>query len=426
MFLRDATAAAAAAAGGEPDGPIPAPLDGLHVRLMGRVVQISHGDDDAHTCTTNGGSGGDDDHAVRFVMDDGTASVHVVVAGNAQRRHRQDGGPPMDKKRPRLLPPGRSSASAAAASTMPSSALAMELELGILVDCVGYLRLVAGMDVPVASAVADAEENQRKDADEDDNEGRLGTCTEQTEEKQQEREDTNATHAPGTKQDGMNGLPKGEESGERPSQKQQQRQQSESSPIYYAVLSAVIVATVSDPDAESLRTVELILAASSPTSSGQAVARDNSDGEANDAIQGIHMAGGLLSKIGAIQHRIDGQKRHLSPGGNSTIHQQPSQASLEPAYSICSNAVFRFIRSAAADGGISEEDLAISLGCISGRGGSSNKSRNGTVRRLSGGSNGRAVQPGDSTEVMAVRHVLQELQADGEIYKTRRGTYLPL
>lgn len=420
VLLSDDSAANAAAAAAEHGPDVPVRMEnGLYVRLMGRVVQI-HSCDDA-----TGDNHDDDDDVCSFVIDDGTASVHVVV-GHLHRQQQHLHGPSA-AKRPRPL-------------QASSSKLESDLELGVLVDCVGYLSLAPEIDDAVEVVAADEDQHDDHGIADDGNDEKVGAGAEQTDEQQEEQEnddEANAADSTETKQEiiedanepikeqpscasptnddeasANDKVPQEEEcagcedSGELYDEQQAQ-------PTYRAVLSAVIIAAISQPDAESLRTLELILAASSD----QAITTSNAGsigGNANDAMQGIHMAGGLVSKIGAFHHH---SQEH---------HQHQSQAASETAHSICSNAAFRFIRSAAADGGISEEDLAIALGYINGSSSSKSSGRKSIIRRRSSGSNGRPSEIGDSTEVMAVRHVLQELQASGEIYKTRRGTYLPL
>ena len=411
-------------------------MDAMYVRLMGRVVQI-------HSCDDAAG-GNDDDDVSSFVIDDGTASVHVVVGQllvhqQHQQHHRHlQVGLPSAAKRPRLQ-----------TGTTVSE---LDVELGVLVDCVGYLSLAAAeIDAPVQEA-ANAEEDQNGDcADVDGNDEKID-AGQSKEQREQDHEDIiNATDSSEPKQDATADAnePRKEQpycasptnDGEEPAQKRVPQDEEcgeceESSyhsdgqqarPIFDAILSAVTVATVSHPDSESLRTLELILAASSTNSSSDQANNTNTSGDiggnANDAIQGIHMASGLVSKIGAFQHRSQEYQWHSSPAGNSAVDKQQSQVTSGGAYSVCSNTAFRLIRSTAADGGISEEDLAIALGCICGSG--SNK-RKSIIRRRSGGTSGRPSEVGNNAEVMAVRRVLQELQAGGEIYKTRRGTYLPL
>ena len=434
-----ATGATAGATAGATEHGSKAPrihnaTDAMYVRLMGRVVQI-------HSCDDAAGGNNDDDVS-SFVIDDGTASVHVVV-GQLRQQHQQQHrhpqvGLPSAAKRPRLQ-----------TGTTVSEP---DVELGVLVDCVGYLSLAAAeMDAPLQEA-ANAEEDQNGDcADVDGNDEKLDAGKSKEQQDQDYDNIANATDSSEPKQDATEDAdePRKEQpycasptnDGEEPAQttvlqNEEYGECEESShhsdgqqarPIFDAILSAVTVATVSHPDAESLRTLELILAASSTNSSSDQ-ANDTSTsgdigGNANDAIQGIHIASGLVSKIGAFQHRSQEHQWHSSPAGNSAEDQQQSQVTSEVAYSVCSNTAFRFIRSAAADGGISEEDLAVALGCICGSG--SNK-RKSIIRRRSGGTSGRPSELGNNAEVMAVRRVLQELQAGGEIYKTRRGTYLPL
>ena len=469
MTEQDTTKAHAnAPAGGRGDHgseapTIPMRTDGQYVRLMGRVVGIDNGSGIA----VDDGDG-DGDGGFGFVIEDGTASVHVVVSHaqdveSAADDHRQL--LPSAAKRPRKL------LGAASKIAAPACICTSDLELGALVDCVGYLSLV--VHVP---EMDEAEQDQNKNAvedivsmdgidesnanDDDDNNGEeLGP--EETDEQQQGEEDANAKTIGTTemKQDAIEVASSSaveEQSSCTSPANANDKEELESIPAdgpqqegahvdndepeeveeadvahpqqgatYRTVLTAVAVATVSHPDAESLRTLELILASSSTDSSDQAITSGENDGS---SIQGIHMAGDLVSQIGAFQPRSQ-ERWHSFPGGNdSDIHQ--TQTLPEAAYSICSNTAFRFIRSAAADGGISEEDLAIALGCTSGGGSgdSSQKSRvSSIVRRRSGGNSGRIKQQlGDTTQVMAVRQVLQELQAGGEIYKTRRGTYLPL
>ena len=467
----NANANANAPAGGRGDhGPeapmMPIGMDGPYVRLMGRVVRINNGSGTAV-------DDGDGDGGFGFVIEDGTASVHVVVSHAQQQQQEEEDVEsaaddhrqflPSAAKRPRKLL-GAASKIAAPACTCTS-----DLELGALVDCVGYLSLV--VHVP---EMDEAEEDQNENADgdimhgidesnanDDDNNGEeFGP--EETDEQQRGEEDATAktTDTTETKQDAIEVASSSaaeeqsscisptnandeEESESVPADGPQQEgehvdydepEEEEEEDVahpqqgaaYRAVLTAVAVATVSQPDAESLRTLELILAASSTDSSDQAITSGDNDGT---TIQGIHMAGDLVSQIGAFQPRSQ-ERWHSFPGGNDSDIRQP-QTLPDAAYSICSNTTFRFIRSAAADGGISEEDLAIALGCTSG-GGSGGSSRqqskvSSIVRRRSGGNSGKTTQqPGDTTQVMAVRQVLQELQAGGEIYKTRRGTYLPL
>ena len=411
---------------------------------------------------------GDGDGGFGFVIEDGTASVHVVVSHAPDVESAADDYRkllPSAAKRPRTLL-GAASKIAAPACTCTS-----DLELGALVDCVGYLSLA--VHIPeMDDAVQDQNENADEDImdgidesnanDDDDNNGEeLGP--EETDEQQQGEEDANAKTIGTTemKQDAIEVASSSaveEQSSCTSPANANDKEELESIPAdgpqqegahvdndepeeveeadvahpqqgatYRTVLTAVAVATVSHPDAESLRTLELILASSSTDSSDQAIHVTSGDNDGS-TIQGIHMAGDLVSQIGAFQPRSQ-ERWHSFPGGNdSDIHQ--TQTLPEAAYSICSNTAFRFIRSAAADGGISEEDLAIALGCTSGGGSgdSSQKSRvSSIVRRRSGGNSGRIKQQlGDTTQVMAVRQVLQELQAGGEIYKTRRGTYLPL
>ena len=448
MFLRDAillaeqnsffvlsddnaTNATAAAAG---DGTGHGPDDpmwtdnGLYVRLMGRVVQI-------HSCDDTAGGNDDDQDVFSLVIDDGTASVHVVV-GQLHRQpqdlHLQG---PSAAKRPRLLQ----------ASARMSE---LDLELGVLVDCVGYLSLAAEIDAPVEEA-ADEDQQEEHGITDNGNDENVGGKKPDEQQEQESDDEANAADSTETRQEAVedaNELMKEQSScasptnddeasahGKVPQEEEcavcedsgEHADEQQAQPIYRAVLSAVIIAPISEPDAESLRTLELILAASSD----EAITTNNTGstgGNAADAIQGIHMAGGLVSRIGAFQNPSPQEHQwQPSPGGNSAVDQHQSLAAPETVHSVCSNAAFRFIRSAAADGGISEEDLSIALGCINGSS-SKSSSRKSIIRRRSGGNNGRPSEMEDRTEVMAVRHVLQQLQSSGEIYKTRRGTYLPL
>ena len=144
-----AAGAAGASAGYVPDDPTRL-HNGPYVRLMGRVVQI-------HSCDDTAG-GNDDDHDVfSFVIDDGTASVHVVV-GHLYRQQLHLQGPSA-AKRPRLLQ----------ASSIMSE---LDLELGVLVDCVGYLSLAPEIEAPVEEA-ADEDQHEEHAIAENGNDERL-------------------------------------------------------------------------------------------------------------------------------------------------------------------------------------------------------------------------------------------------------------
>ena len=427
----NATAAAEAGAGSGhgPDDPMRTD-NGMYVRLMGRVVQI-------HSCDDTAGGNDDDEDVFSLVIDDGTASVHVVV-GQLHRQpqdlHLQG---PSAAKRPRLLQ---------ASASMSE----LDLELGVLVDCVGYLSLAPEIDAPVEEAAAEDQHGEHGIADNGIGEKVGAKKPDQQQEQKNDDDEANASDSTETKQEAVEDAnePIKEQSscasptnddeeasghGKVPQEEEcavcedsgQHADEQQAQPIYRAVLSAVIIAPISEPDAESLRTLELILAASSD----EAITTNNTGstgGNADDAIQGIHMAGGLVSRIGAFQNPSQEHQWLPSPGGNSAVDQHQSLAASETAHSVCSNTAFRFIRSAAADGGISEEDLSIALGCINGSSSSKSSSRKSIIRRRSGGNKGRPSEMEDRTEVMALRHVLQQLQSSGEIYKTRRGTYLPL
>jgi hypothetical protein len=317
-------------------------------------------------------------------VDDGTASVEVVLAAKP---------PPPKTTRTMLLPPpppppppasmpykriklgvgGAAPGGDDDAETLPP--------LGRLVDCVGYLTPpppeedgdggVGGGD-DLASAVGEDGES----ADKDNNDaGRQHQ--QQEEEKGQSTDVQQQTSARSSRSRSHSRLPR---------------------------LAATSIVPISDHDAESLRTLELLLSSSS-SSFSPGERSSSSNGNAT----GIHIAGDLLSKIGAFRPRHIGTEQ--SNDGVDVKPPPPSTAQAQaPPYCICGATAFRLIKSAAADGGITEEDLAIALGCCSGGGG------------------GRSSRPsaGPDAGAVAVREVVQELQLGGEIYKTRRGTYLPL
>ena len=419
-------------AGHGPDDPMRMD-NGLYVRLMGRVVQIHSCDD---TCTAGGND--DDSDVFSLVIDDGTASVHVV-AGQLHRQQLDLGlQGPSAAKRPRLL--------------QGSSRISeLDLELGVLVDCVGYLSLAREIEAPVEEAADEEDQHEEHGIADNGEDKKIGAGAEQPDEQQEQEnnEEPCAAESTETEQEAIEytNEPIKEQSscasptnddeasahGKVPPEEEcaacedlgEHSDEQQAPPIYRAVLSAVFIAAISQPDAESLRTLELILAASSD----QEITTSNTGstgGNADEAIHGVHMAGGLVSRIGAFQHRSQEHQWQPSPGEYSAVDQHLSKAASETAHSICSNTAFRFIRSAAADGGISEEDLSIALGCINGSSSSKSSSRKSIIRRRSGGNKGRPSEMEDRTEVMALRHVLQQLQSSGEIYKTRRGTYLPL
>ena len=156
------------------------------------------------------------------------------------------------------------------------------------------------------------------------------------------------------------------------------------------LLEAASVAPAAQRGAEALRTLEILLQERSRPAAGlpgRKRRREGEDGreEAGGAPPdgdgygdgtGFHLAGDLMSSgIGVFRPSQEGE------GGTSPR--------------VGAAAAFRLLRSAASDGGLTEEDLALVLG-------------------YGGRDGGR------------VREVLQELQMGGEIYKTRRGTYLPL
>lgn len=359
---------------------------GLYVRLMGVVNSSSPNarsrsaiEENSFNCNLQ------QDSSISFVIEDGTASVEVVR--QSPPTHASTGPIPMHNKRPKL-----DGGNYVGGSINQTQAVVGEMpHLGSLVDCVGYLTLPAEARAPAERNATDTSASGMNDRDE----GQKDDEEEQAPLNAQSLETTAAAE------------------GEVPTCA------CATSSSRLPVLNAVSVTTMSNPDAESLRTLEMLLsssAASAEKSEGSSSEEDVYR-SSNRNFTGIHIAGDLLSIIGAFQPcSTDGRSSSMSSvGGNDNMKPPPpasgsGKTQAQAPYTISSDTVFRLIKSAASDGGLAEEDLGIALGCHS-------IDPNGTIRR--GARNG-------DVGTAAVREVLQGLQFDGEIYKTGRGTYLPL